>query len=87
MTEINPRTYFIKPSRSSPDEPLLNPTVVARNKLAGVETTLVLDTNLLISMEKAVARNAKPTQLKHFGLHNLILLLSRCPPKSIWLSP
>src|SRR6185503_16575914 len=45
---------FLKVSRRSGNLPLLDPVVVARNKAKGIETTLLLDTNVLIYMETAV---------------------------------
>lgn len=87
MAELNPRTYFFRPSRSTIEEPVLNPVVIARNASHGAETTLVLDTNVLIAMERVVKGGNKNALLKQHGVHNLIELLKRCPPKSVCLSP
>lgn len=87
MSERNPRTYFFRPSRSGKTEPVLNPVLVALNASRGIETTLALDTNILISMERVVRGGNKNSLLKQYGLHNLVDLLGRCPPKSIYLSP
>ncbi len=81
------RTLFIKPSRSLDGEDKLDPIVVARNHARGIETSLSLDTNILISMEKVVKNGNKWSSVKAQGLHNLISLLQRCPPKSICISP
>ena len=87
MTEIKPRTYFFKPSHPANGEPVLNPVIVGNNSSRGVETTLVLDTNVLIAMEKVVKGGNKKSSLKQHGLHNLVDLLNRCSPCSICLSP
>ncbi|WP_308388011.1 hypothetical protein [Acidithiobacillus sp. AMEEHan] len=87
MAELNPRTYFFRPSRSGDAEPVLNPALVAVNAFRGIETTLALDTNVLIAMERVVKEGNKNSLLKKYGLHNLVGLLDRCPPKSICLSP
>ncbi len=81
------RTLFIKPSRSLGGEEKLDPVVVARNYARGIETSLSLDTNILISMEKVVKNGNKWSSVKAQGLHNLVSLLQRCPPKSICISP
>lgn len=85
--ELNPRTYFIKASHETNEMPTLNAMLVARNSIQKIETTLLLDTNILIAMEKALAKNAKASQLKEYGLENLVSILQKCPPKSICLSP
>lgn len=87
VTEINPRTYFFRPTRTDKTEPVLNPVLVASNASMGIETTLILDTNLLVAMERVVKEGNKKSIIKKYGLHNLIDMLSRCPPKSIFLSP
>ena len=61
--------------------------MVAQNKSRDIETTLTLDTNILISMEKVVNNGNKWASVKKQGLHNLIKLLQKCPPKSIYISP
>lgn len=87
MSERNPRTYFFRPSRSTGAEPSLNPALVAVNASHGIDTTLVLDTNVLIAMERVVKSGNKSSLLNQYGLHNLVDLLDRCPRKSICLSP
>lgn len=87
MTEHNPRTYFFRPSRTSEAEPVLNPVLIAQNASHGVETTLILDTNVLIKMEQVVKGGNKRSLVKENGLHNLVDLLGRCPPGSVFLSP
>ncbi len=81
------RTLFIKPSRPIEEEIKLDPVLVAINKGEGVETTITLDTNILISMERVVDYGNKWALVKKHGLHNLIKLLQRCPPKSVCISP
>lgn len=87
MSELNPRTYFFRPSRRDNSEPILNPVLVAVNASQSIETTLILDTNILIAMERVVKGGNKNSLLKLHGLHNLVALLQRCPPKSICLAP
>jgi len=78
---------FLKVSRRSGNLPLLDPVVVARNKAKGIETTLLLDTNVLIYMETAVKNGNSWGDLKALGLDKLVKLLGRCPPQSVCLSP
>ena len=78
-------TYFLKPTHPYGIVPKLDPIWVAKNQLRGVATTLVLDTNVLINMEKVVLLGNKAPLVKEKGLHNLISLLERCP--SVCLSP
>jgi hypothetical protein len=87
MSERNPRTYFFRPSRQGHMEPVLNPVLISRNASYGIETTLMLDTNVLIAMERVVQGGNKNSLLKQYGLRNLVDLLGRCPSKSICLSP
>jgi hypothetical protein len=81
------RTLYIKPSRPDKGEVKLDPVLVAMNKKRDIETTLTLDTNILISMEKVVNNGNKWASVKKQGLHNLVKLLQKCPPKSICISP
>lgn len=81
------RTLFIKPSRPVEGVVKLDPQLVALNKLRGIETSIILDTNILISMEKVVDNGNRWASVKNQGLHNLIKLLQKCPPKSISIVP
>lgn len=85
--ELNPRTYFIKASHESNSIPILDAIHVLKNSSLNIETTLLFDTNILIAMEKSLAKNAKESQLKEYGLANLVSILQKYPPKSICLSP
>lgn len=85
--ELNPRTYFIKASHESNVMPILDVVLISKNNSSNIETTLLFDTNVLIAMEKSLAKNAKESQLKDYGLANLVSILQKCPPKSICLSP
>lgn len=87
MSELHPRTYFFKPSHPLGGVPVLNQIRVAENLSKGITTTLVLDTNVLIRMEKVVYGGNKKSLLKEHGLHNLVDFVNRCPPQSIALSP
>jgi hypothetical protein len=87
MIENSPQTYFLKPSQPIYGEPKLDPVLVGINNSKGIETTLILDTNVLIAMEKVVQNGNNHSLLKTHGLYNLISLVERCPPKSICLSP
>lgn len=78
---------FIKPCRPASGSTVLNPIVVAENKLNGVETSICLDTNILVSMEKVVDGGNKWSQVRQYGLHNFVKLLQRCPPQSVCISP
>lgn len=87
MSNHNPRTYYIRPSWAGGLEPKIDPILVAQNAQRGIGTTILLDTNILIHMEKVVKGGNKIPLLKRHGLHNLVSLLNRCPPNSIALSP
>ncbi len=86
-SSMRKRTLFIKPTKPVHGEVNLDPVLVSRNKSRGVETTLTLDTNILISMEKIVDGGNKWALLKEHGLHNLVKLLQKCPPESVCISP
>lgn len=82
------RSLFIKPSRPfKGPQPKLDPVVIGQNKMAGLFTALVLDTNIIISMEKIVKSGNKWSSVKAQGLHNLVRLLQRSPPESVSISP
>lgn len=81
------RTHFIKACQPVTGLIGLDHVVVAQNKYKGIETSLILDTNVLISIEKIVKHGNKWSSVKEHGLHNLVKLLQRCPPKSICISP
>lgn len=85
--DFKTRTYFFKPSRPVGPPPKIDPLLVAMNHAQGRSTTLILDTNILVKMEKVVASGNKAADLKNKGLHNLVALLNRCPLESIYLSP
>lgn len=84
---MSTRTYFIKAGRSVEGAVKLDPVLVAINKYRGVETTIILDANVIISMERVVDNGNKWSSVKEQGLHNLIKLLQKCPPQSACLSP
>lgn len=81
------RTLFIKPGRPIDGEVKLDPNLISNNKSNKIETTIVLDTNILIGINNVVNKGNKWRTIKECGLHNLIKLLQRCPPKSVALSP
>ena len=81
------KLYFIKVSRQAHSTPVLDPVVVARNKAQGRETTLLLDTNVLIRMERAVKAGNSWGDVRSWSLDKLVKFLSRCPAKSVCLSP
>lgn len=84
---MSKRTLFIKPTRPLVGEIKLDPVLVAVNKEKCIETSIILDTNILINIEKIVDNGNKWASVKSEGLHNLIKLLKRCPPKSVCVSP
>ncbi|MFZ5528738.1 MAG: hypothetical protein ACOZE7_18945 [Pseudomonadota bacterium] len=81
------RTHFLKASHPPNGRVKLDPVRVAHNWEHGIATSLLLDTNILIGMERIVAAGNKPSLLKQYGLENLIAFLHRCPQRSIYLSP
>ena len=81
------KTFFIKPSKPLFGERKLDPVLATENVLNGVETNIILDTNILIRMEKVVKEGNKWSSVKKYGLNNLVKLLKRCPPHSVCISP
>ncbi|MFA3111997.1 hypothetical protein [Acinetobacter pittii] len=81
------KAIFIKPNHLGLNIPKLDPILVNRNKAKGIETTLVLDCNILIKMEQTVKAGNKWRSVRENGLDNLIKLLQRCNPYSVCLSP
>ena len=85
--EFSKRTFFFKASHPLHARPKLDPIWIAKNHERGIMTTLLLDTNVLIHIEKIVKSGNKVSAIKDHGLQNLISLLYRVPPGSICLSP
>ncbi len=79
------KTVFIKPSYSSNKNNILDSLRVENNRKNGIETALVLDTNILIEMEQVIKNGNDQTSLEKSGLKALINLLERCP--AICISP
>ncbi|MES2825643.1 MAG: hypothetical protein V4732_18730 [Pseudomonadota bacterium] len=80
------KVRFIKPTRPAIIDVVLNPVHVAQNKIRGIETSLMLDTNILINIERIIKDGNKWSNIKNAGLHRLIMFLQKCPPQSICLS-
>lgn len=85
MTEN--KTLFIKPNHLGASIPVLNAEIVRMNKSKNIETTLVLDNNVLVKMERIVKHGNEWSLVLENGLDNLVELLRDCPPYSICLSP
>jgi len=81
------RTFFIKPCHGLLDIETPDPIRIVKTTMRGHETTIILDTNLLIDIERVVQRGNKWSHVTDAGLDNLIKLLNRCPAQSICLSP
>ncbi|HCQ9571063.1 hypothetical protein ACT4YA_18345 [Acinetobacter baumannii] len=81
------KAIFIKPNHLGLNIPKLDPVLINSNKKQGIETTLVLDSNILIKMERVVKAGNKWSSVKENGLDNLIKLLQKCNPYSVCLSP
>lgn len=79
------KTVFVKPSYSINNDNVLDTSRVENNMKNGIETTLALDTNILIEMERVVKNGNDQTSLEKSGLKTLINLLHRCP--AICISP
>ncbi|MCT9979497.1 hypothetical protein M2R48_14260 [Acinetobacter sp. I-MWF] len=84
---IEDRAIYIKPNHSGIDIPKLDPVLINRNQSEGKETTLVLDSNILIRMERVVKSGNKWRSVREKGLDNLVGLLQKCRPYSVCLSP
>ena len=54
MTEN--KTIFIKPNHVGTSTPELNAEIIQINKFKNIETTLILDNNVLVKMERIVKR-------------------------------
>jgi hypothetical protein len=85
MTEN--KTLFIKPNHLGNSTPKLDAEIVKLNKSKNIETTLVLDNNVLVKMERVVKDGNEWSSVKKHCLDNLVELLKDCPPYSICLSP
>jgi hypothetical protein len=86
MKEKPKPTRFIKPSKQYGQNIRLEPVLINQNKILGIETTLILDTNLLIRMEKAIKNKATFSELKNYSLYQLVTLLTAvCPMPSVYL--
>lgn len=81
------KTLFIKPCRPIDREIKLDPVLVAKNTHKAIETTIILDTNILIRIEQVVKKGNKWSSIKKQGLDNLIKFIQKCPPKSVCISP
>jgi hypothetical protein len=81
----NKKTVFVKPSYSLNNDNILDSLRIEKNRKNGIETTLELDTNILIEMERVVKNGNDKTSLEKSGLKALINLLERCP--TICISP
>ncbi|NWB64472.1 MULTISPECIES: hypothetical protein [Pseudomonas] len=76
--------HFIKACRETDSSPKLTPSIVTSNKREGIETTLILDLNILVRMEDVILRKHSPNE---FDLTRLINFINSCPPHSLCLSP
>lgn len=85
MTEN--KTLFIKPNHLGTSIPKLSIETVKVNKLKKIETTLILDNNILVKIERVVKNGNKWSSVLESGLNNLVEFLQNCPPCSICLSP
>ena len=81
------QTYFFRPSNPLNTHQSLDIKLVKENIDAGKETTLLIDTNLLIAIEKAVKLGNSIVALEQMGLGKLVSLARSSPPKSLCLSP
>ncbi|MDH2524947.1 hypothetical protein QDR63_01370 [Acinetobacter baumannii] len=80
-------TQFIKPSHKIFGVESFNSNLVEINKIRGIETTLFLDSNILIRMENIVDNGNSLELIKYHGLYDLIAIIRECPPESICLAP
>lgn len=85
--ELHRRTYFFRPSQGAGEMPVLNLTRLLANKAKGRETTILLDTNVLIAMERVVRNGNRQSLLKDHGLHNLVRFLNSSPTGNVCISP
>lgn len=84
---VENQTLFIKPSHLGNSTPRLNTETVRSNKPKNIETTLVLDNNVLVKMKRIVKAGNEYSSVLQHGLDNLVKFLNNCPPYSICLSP
>ncbi len=64
------KVRFIKPTRPAIGDVVLSPVHVAQNKIRGIETSLMLDTNILINIERIIKDGNKWSNVKDAGLHS-----------------
>lgn len=81
------QTYFFRPSHPLNKREKLDIDLIRRNIAVGIETTLLIDTNLLIAIEKTVKLGNTSSIMEQAGLKRLVSLALGSPPKSLCLSP
>lgn len=80
-------TRFVKSNHRILDIENFSSKLVETNKIKGLETTLFLDSNILIRMEYVVKNGNTIDLVRYHGLYELISIIRECPPESIFLSP
>jgi hypothetical protein len=77
------KVSFIKPSRSLHGPVKLDGLRLARNQIEKIETSIFIDANILISMEKVIDKGGKHSLLKDYGLSNFVRFLNSSPNVAI----
>uniref|UniRef100_A0A486XUU6 Uncharacterized protein n=1 Tax=Rheinheimera sp. BAL341 TaxID=1708203 RepID=A0A486XUU6_9GAMM len=85
MTNKEPKVSFIKPSRPLNGPVKLDRLRQAHNIISKIETTVFVDANILISMEKVMKKGGKYAHLKEHGLQSFVRFLNSSP--QVGLSP
>ncbi|MBO1531349.1 hypothetical protein J3492_08995 [Psychrobacter sp. F1192] len=77
------RATIFKPNQNFENERKLDLNLICLNKKNGIETSLLLDTNILIKIETVVKNGNKWKNVKEQGLDKFVTLLQRSPPRSV----
>lgn len=85
MTSRELKVSLIKPSRPLNGSIKLDRLRLANNIISKTETTIFIDANILISMEKVMKKGGKYAHLKEHGLQSFVRFLNSSP--QIGISP
>lgn len=74
--EKKAKIYLVKPVSENDFKPSLNASRLIENSNSGIETSILLDTNIMRHLEKVVERGNTKRAMKEFDLLKLVLLLN-----------
>jgi len=79
MTNLERKVSLIKPSRPLNGSVKLDRLRLTNNIINRTETTIFIDANILISMEKVMKKGGKYAHLKEHGLLSFVRFLNSSP--------